>query len=93
MNRPELIDFLHKSGEVGETKIAAERALAAVLNAVKAGLKKDGNVQLVGFGTFIVRKRAARWGRNPRTGEKIKIKPSKTVGFKRTYASADSRAI
>ncbi len=82
MNKGDLIDFMQKSGHVGETKTAAERALSTVLDGIRAGLKKDGNVALVGFGTFVVRKRAARTGRNPQTGEAIKIKPSKTVGFK-----------
>jgi DNA-binding protein HU-beta len=53
-----------------------------VLDGIAAGSKKDGNVQLIGFGTFAVKARAARTGRNPQTGATIKIKASKTVGFK-----------
>jgi DNA-binding protein HU-beta len=53
-----------------------------VLDGITAGIKKDGLVQLIGFGTFSVKERAAREGRNPLTGEKIKIKASKTVSFK-----------
>jgi len=65
-----------------ETKAAAERAINSVIEAISEGLKKDGTVQLIGFGTFQVKQRAAREGRNPITGEKIKIKASKTVSFK-----------
>jgi DNA-binding protein HU-beta len=52
-----------------------------VLEAIAKGVKKDGNVQLIGFGTFKVAKRAARTGRNPKTGAAMKIKASKTVRF------------
>ena len=65
-----------------ETKAAAERAVNAFLGGIETGLKKDGVVQLIGFGTFAVKNRAARKGRNPSTGEEIKIKASRTVGFK-----------
>ena len=60
----------------------SRRAVASVLESIQKGLKKAGEVSIVGFGTFKVKKRAARIGRNPRTGESIKIKPSKSVGFK-----------
>jgi DNA-binding protein HU-beta len=79
MNKSELVEAV---GKHFESKAAAERAVGSVLEAIKKGLKKDGKVQLVGFGTFEVRKRKARMGRNPQTGESIKIKASKTVGFK-----------
>ncbi len=65
-----------------ESKAAAERAVKAVIDGISAGIKKDGTVQVMGFGTFTVKSRAARKGRNPQTGEAIKIKASKTVGFK-----------
>ena len=81
MNKGELVEYLYESG-AAESKAASERILTAVLEAVKAGLKKDGQVQLIGFGSFQVKKRKARKGRNPRTGEEIKIKASKTVGFR-----------
>ena len=64
------------------SKAAATRALEALIVAVKTTLKKDGSVTLVGFGTFSVGKRAARIGRNPRTGESIKIKAAKVPKFK-----------
>jgi DNA-binding protein HU-beta len=86
MNKGELVATLAKGQK--ETKAAAERWLNATLNIVRTGVKKDGSVQLIGFGSFTVRKRAARAGRNPQTGAKIQIKASKTVGFK---ASKDWR--
>jgi DNA-binding protein HU-beta len=82
VNKHQLIEWIHNDGSVGETKAAAERALNVVLNGIEHGLKKDKSVTLVGFGSFSVRKRNARMGRNPQTGEAMKIKASKTVGFK-----------
>lgn len=83
MNKAELILEVQKLLEKDEcTKAEAERALNAVLEAIKRGVKKDKTVQLIGFGTFASVKRAARNGVNPRTGEKLKIKASKTVKFK-----------
>lgn len=79
MNKAELVEMIQ--GEF-ESKAKAERAVNAVVDAIKDGIKKDGKVQLVGFGTFTVKKRKARTGRNPQTGEQIKIKASKTIGFK-----------
>ena len=90
MNKAELIQYVQTEGSVGETKAAAERAVNAVLNAIEHGLQKDKTVSLVGFGSFTVRKRAARWGRNPQTGERIKIKASKTVTFKAGKALKDA---
>ena len=63
------------------SKVEAERAIGAVLEGLKAGLKKEKNVQLIGFGSFKVVERKARVGINPKTREKIKIKKSKTVRF------------
>ena len=63
------------------SKAAAERALNAVSSAIQRGVKSGSPVQLVGFGTFRMSKRAARMGRNPKTGEAIQIKASKTVRF------------
>ena len=81
MNKAELIDIVQR--ELGKeiSKAAAERALNAVLAAIERGLKTGSTVQLVGFGTFRVSKRSARMGRNPKTGEKIQIRASKTVRF------------
>ena len=83
MNKAELVEALLKSKKTEfESKAAAERACDAVLEGISQGLKKDHRVQLVGFGTFSVRQRKARAGRNPQTGEKIRIKASRTVSFK-----------
>lgn len=90
MNKAELIEWIQKSGQTGETKAAAERALNAVLHGITYGLKKQGNVSLVGFGSFTVKKRKPRMGRNPQTGEPIKIKASKTVTFKCGKALKDA---
>ncbi len=87
MNKAELVEMIQ--GEF-ESKAKAERAVNAVIDAVKDGIKKDSKVQLVGFGTFSVKKRKARTGRNPQTGEQIKIKASKTVGFKPGKTLKDS---
>lgn len=83
MNKAGLVELILNDKNSGiETKAAAERALNSVIAAISTGIKKDGQVQLIGFGTFSVRARAARTGRNPQTGEKIKIKASKNVVFK-----------
>lgn len=80
MNRKELINALSK--QTGSTKAEAERNIAALIEIITASLKKGENVALVGFGTFEVRKRAARTGRNPATGAELKIKASKSPTFK-----------
>ena len=80
MNKTELIEVVSSKAEV--TKAEAGRVVNAVLDAVNEGLKKDGKVVLPGFGSFEVRSRTARVGRNPRTGEQIKIKASKVPAFK-----------
>jgi DNA-binding protein HU-beta len=91
MNKQELVDSVYDEGDGEfESRAAAERAVAAVFDAIKSGLKKDASVQLIGFGTFEVKKRKARTGRHPRTGEPIKIKASKSVGFRPGKALKDS---
>ena len=80
MNKAELIAAVAK--DMDSSRAEAERAVNCVLDNVQKGVKKDGNCQIVGFGTWTVRKRAARNGRNPQTGAPIKIKASKTVGYK-----------
>jgi len=80
MNKAELVDAVN--AKLGGTRASAERAVNAVLDEVTSGLQKDGSVALVGFGTFVVKHRAARMARNPRTGETIHVAPSRTVGFK-----------
>jgi DNA-binding protein HU-beta len=80
MNKAELISTL--ADEAGITKTQANTALDAFIGAVTKTLKKGDKVTLVGFGTFSVSKRAARNGRNPQTGEVIKIKARKVARFK-----------
>jgi len=80
MNKAELITTLAE--EAGITKTQANTALDAFVGAVTKTLKKGDKVTLVGFGTFSVSKRAARNGRNPQTGEVIKIKARKVAKFK-----------
>lgn len=88
MNKGELIE--HIAGEADISKAAAGRAVDAFIGAVKATLKKNGTVTLVGFGTFAVGKRAARTGRNPQTGAALKIKASKVPKFKAGKALKDA---
>jgi DNA-binding protein HU-beta len=80
VNKTDLIDHIAEEAEI--SKAAAGRALDAFVGAVRATLKKGGSVTLVGFGTFVVGKRAARSGRNPRTGDTIKIKAAKVPKFR-----------
>lgn len=79
MNKGELVEAIAKDTKL--TKADSERALNATLEAIKKSLKKGKSVQLIGFGTFSIRKRKARKGRNPRTGEEIKIKAAKVPVF------------
>ena len=72
MNKSELIEHMAIQADI--SKAAATRALEAMIGGVRGTLKKNGSVSIVGFGTFAVTKRAARSGRNPRTGATIKIK-------------------
>lgn len=88
MNKSELIDAVASSADL--SKADAGRALDAFVEAVKKALKKGDTVSLVGFGTFAVRKRGARTGRNPRTGQTIKIKASKNPAFKAGKALKDA---
>ena len=87
MNKLELVD--HISTEAELSKVSAGRALDAMLEGIKKTLKKGEEVRLVGFGTFSVRERAAGKGRNPATGQEIKIAASKNARFK---PGADLRA-
>lgn len=82
MNKAELIEAVQKELGKDATKRSAEEAVSAVLDAIAKGVKKHKKVQIIGFGTFEVKKRAARMGRNPKTGESMKIAASKSVGFK-----------
>jgi DNA-binding protein HU-beta len=88
VNKFELIEAIAKSADL--SKAAAGRALDAAVAAIQVSLKKGAMVTLVGFGTFYVGKRAARSGRNPRTGAAIKIKAAKVPKFRAGKALKDA---
>jgi DNA-binding protein HU-beta len=88
VNKSELVEVIAKQAEI--SKAAAGRALDAAIAAIKQSLKKNNDVTLVGFGTFSVGKRAARNGRNPRTGATIKIKAAKVPKFRPGKALKDA---
>ena len=88
MNKGELIDAV--AGSAGLSRADATKAVDGVLDAVTSTLSNGGGVSLVGFGTFSVKARAARMGRNPRTGEPIQIKASNVPGFKAGKALKDA---
>ena len=88
MNKQELISAIAQNAEI--SKADAGKALAATIDAITKAMAKGDKVQIVGFGTFEVRERAARTGKNPRTGEAIKIAASKVPAFKAGKALKDA---
>ena len=88
MNKAELIDAVAEGADI--SKADATRAIDTMLNSITSSLKGGDQVTLVGFGTFAVKDRAARTGRNPRTGEAINIPASKVPGFKAGKALKDA---
>ena len=88
MNKSELIDAIAASADI--PKAVAGRALDAVIESVTGALKAGDSVVLVGFGTFAVKERAARTGRNPQTGKPIKIEAAKIPSFKPGKALKDA---
>jgi DNA-binding protein HU-beta len=88
VNKSELIEAIAESADI--PKAAAGRALDAMVETVTGALKKDDQVVLVGFGTFSVKDRAARTGRNPQTGEEIQIAAAKVPSFKAGKALKDA---
>ena len=88
MTKNELVEFI--AAKAGLTKADANRALEATLEGIQTGLKKEGKVALVGFGTFEVSERAAREGRNPQTGKTMKIEACKAPKFKAGKALKDA---
>ncbi|HEY9135136.1 MAG TPA: HU family DNA-binding protein [Pseudomonadales bacterium] len=88
MNKSELIEAIANSSDL--PKAAAGRALDAVLETISDTLQKGDSVALVGFGTFTIKDRAPRTGRNPKTGEPIEIKAAKVPGFKAGKALKDA---
>ncbi|KLV03936.1 transcriptional regulator HU subunit alpha [Photobacterium aquae] len=88
MNKTQLVDKIAENADI--SKASAGRALDAFIEAVSDSLKAGDQVALVGFGTFSVRERAARTGRNPQTGAEIQIAAAKVPGFKAGKALKDS---
>ena len=88
MNKSDLIDAV--AGDADVSKAEAARVVDAVIDSIPRALRKGDTVTLVGFGTFQVRERAARSGRNPKTGETIKIDASKNPAFKAGKALKDA---
>jgi len=88
VNKTELIDAVAEGADI--SKAAATRAVDTMLETITSALAKGDQVTLVGFGTFTVKERAARTGRNPRTGEAIQIAAAKVPGFKAGKALKDA---
>lgn len=88
MNKSELVDAIASGADI--SKAAAARALDSALDAITEALRKGDQVTLVGFGSFVVKERAARTGRNPQTGKEIKIAAAKVPGFKPGKALKDA---
>lgn len=88
MNKSDLVEKMAEAADI--SKSAATRALDGLTDAITEGLKQGESVSLIGFGTFAVRERAARTGRNPQTGASIEIAASKTPSFKAGKALKDA---
>jgi len=88
VNKAEMIEHIAQAAEI--SKSAAERAVDAMVAAIKSSLKKGDMVTLVGFGSFYVSDRAARTGRNPRTGEEVKIAAARVPKFRSGKALKDA---
>lgn len=88
MNKSELIDAVSSAADL--PKSSAAKAVDAMVDTITRSLKSGGQVTIVGFGTFLVRERSARTGRNPRTGESISISASKAPAFKPGKALKDA---
>lgn len=88
MNKTELIDAMAEAADI--SKAAAGRALDGMIDAITGVVKSNDTVSIIGFGTFALSERAARKGRNPKTGEEIQIKASKSPKFKAGKAFKDA---
>jgi DNA-binding protein HU-beta len=88
MNKTELIDAMAEAADI--SKAAAGRALDGMIDAITGAVKANDTVSIIGFGTFALSERAARKGRNPKTGEEIQIKASKSPKFKAGKAFKDA---
>ena len=89
MTKKDLIDYVNDNGFAG-TRVDAEKAVDGVLDGIAKGLKKNGKVTLTGFGNFEVKKTKARMGRNPATGETIRIPAKRTLKFRVAKAAKDA---
>ena len=90
LSKAEIVDVVAKAADI--TKVAAAAALNCALETIAAHVGKGGKVTLVGFGTFSQKSRKARTGRNPQTGEPIKIAASKSMSFKASKAAKGAKA-
>jgi len=88
VNKSDLVEQIAQAAEISRS--AAERAVDALVGAVKSTLKKGGSVTLAGFGTFYVGRREARTGRNPRTGEALRIQAARVPRFRAGKALKDA---
>lgn len=88
MNKADIVDKVH--GVLGGTKADAERAVECVIESIHAGLKKGDEVSVAGLGIFVTKARPARDGRNPRTGESIRIAATRTPKFRAAKALKDA---
>ncbi len=88
MNKSDLIEAMADSADI--SKAAAGRALDGLIDAITGAVRENDTVSIVGFGTFLLRERAARTGRNPKTGGTIQIAASKTPAFKAGKAFKDA---
>jgi DNA-binding protein HU-beta len=88
MNKTDLIEAMADAADI--SKAAAGRALDGMVDAIAKALKEGDSISVIGFGTFVLRERAARTGRNPRTGEEITIAASKSPAFKAGKALKDA---
>jgi DNA-binding protein HU-beta len=88
MNKTELIDAMAEAADI--SKAAAGRALDGMIDEITGAVKSNDTVSIIGFGTFALSERAARKGRNPKTGEEIQIKASKSPKFKAGKAFKDA---
>ncbi len=84
MNKADIVDKVH--GVLGSTKADAERAVECMISSITEGLKKGDEVSIAGLGIFVTKARAARQGRNPRTGESIRIAATRTAKFRAAKA-------
>jgi DNA-binding protein HU-beta len=88
MNKGQLIDAV--AAELGASKVAAGKAIDAVIASITQGVDRDDSVTIAGFGTFSKKDRPARTGRNPSTGEPLEIRASRTVNFKASQSLKDT---